>query len=34
MTSTPQPDEVYFETIIAGIDQLPPGAKMFLNAGQ
>ncbi|EIN07468.1 aldo/keto reductase [Punctularia strigosozonata HHB-11173 SS5] len=28
------PDEQCFETIKAGIDQLPPGAKMFINAGE
>ncbi|EIN07515.1 aldo/keto reductase [Punctularia strigosozonata HHB-11173 SS5] len=31
---TPVPDEQCFEAIIAGIDQLPPGAKMFINSGE
>lgn len=28
------PDEQCFEAIKAGVDALPPGAKMFLNAGE
>ncbi|EIN07473.1 aldo/keto reductase [Punctularia strigosozonata HHB-11173 SS5] len=31
---TPIPDEQCFETIKAGCDQLPSGAKMFINAGE
>ncbi|KAJ6456161.1 aldo/keto reductase [Mycena sanguinolenta] len=31
---TPVPDEQCFEAIKAGIDALPPGAKMFLNSGE
>ena len=31
---TPVPDEDAFAAIKAGIDALPPGAKMFLNSGQ
>ena len=30
---TPVPDEDCFASIKAGIDALPPGAKMFLNSG-
>jgi len=35
MTWTPEPvpDEQCFEAIKAGVDALPPGAKMFLNSG-
>ncbi|KAK7044582.1 Aldo/keto reductase [Favolaschia claudopus] len=29
----PQPDEVCFAAIKAGVDRLPPGVKMFLNSG-
>jgi pyridoxine 4-dehydrogenase len=31
---TPVPDEDCFASIKAGIDALPPGAKMFLNSGE
>ncbi|KAI9456301.1 aldo/keto reductase [Russula earlei] len=31
---TPVPDEEAFAAIKAGIDALPPGAKMFLNSGE
>ena len=31
---TPVPDEEAFAAIKAGIDTLPPGAKMFLNSGE
>ncbi|KAF8552019.1 Aldo/keto reductase [Imleria badia] len=36
MTWTPEPvpDEQCFEAIKAGVDALPPGAKMFLNGGE
>ena len=30
----PVPDEQCFEAIKAGVDALPPGAKMFLNGGE
>jgi len=30
----PTPDEVAFEAIKAGVDTLPPGAKMILNSGK
>ncbi|KAG2147084.1 NADP-dependent oxidoreductase domain-containing protein, partial [Suillus cothurnatus] len=33
-TPTPVPDEQCFEAIKAGVDALPPGTKMFLNAGE
>jgi hypothetical protein len=33
-TPTPVPDEQCFEAIKAGVDALPPGTKMFLNAGR
>jgi len=33
-TPNPVPYEQAFETIKAGIDSLPPGAKMFLNSGE
>lgn len=29
----PVPDEEAFEAIKAGVDTLPPGSKMMLNAG-
>ena len=32
--SDPVPDEQCFEAIKAGIDAVPPGAKMFLNSGE
>ena len=32
-TPNPTPDEQAFEAIKAGVDSLPPGAKMFLNSG-
>jgi len=31
---TPVPDEQAFAAIKAGIDSLPPGAKMYFNSGQ
>ncbi|KAG0705892.1 NADP-dependent oxidoreductase domain-containing protein [Suillus ampliporus] len=36
MTWTPEPvpDEQCFEAIKAGVDALPPGAKMFINGGE
>jgi pyridoxine 4-dehydrogenase len=33
-TAVPTPDEVAFEAIKAGVDTLPPGAKMILNSGK
>ncbi|KAI9566194.1 NADP-dependent oxidoreductase domain-containing protein [Boletus coccyginus] len=33
-TPVPVPDEQCFEAIKAGIDALPPGARMFLNGGE
>ncbi|KAH0832367.1 NADP-dependent oxidoreductase domain-containing protein [Lanmaoa asiatica] len=33
-TPDPVPDEQCFEAIKAGVDALPPGAKMFLNGGE
>ena len=32
--SDPVPDEQCFEAIKAGIDAVPPGAKMLLNSGE
>ena len=32
--NTPLLDEEAFETIKAGVDALPPGAKMLLNSGE
>ena len=32
-TPNPVPDEQCFEAIKAGIDALPPGAKMVMNSG-
>ncbi|KAJ7460751.1 aldo/keto reductase [Mycena latifolia] len=34
LCATPDSDEACFEAIKAGIDALPPGAKMFLNSGE
>ena len=31
--AVPTPDKEAFEAIKAGVDTLPPGAKMILNAG-
>ncbi|KIM87333.1 hypothetical protein PILCRDRAFT_3825 [Piloderma croceum F 1598] len=33
-TAVPTPDEVAFEAIKAGVDTLPPDAKMILNSGE
>jgi pyridoxine 4-dehydrogenase len=33
-TPDPVPDEQCFEAIKAGVDALPPGARMFLNGGE
>ena len=32
-TANVVPDEICFEAIKAGVDQLPPGVKMLLNSG-
>jgi hypothetical protein len=32
-TAVPVPDEQAFEAIKAGVDTLPPGARMMLNSG-
>lgn len=32
-TTPESTDEVYFASLKAGIDELPAGAKMFLNSG-
>jgi hypothetical protein len=31
--TTPDSDEVYFESIKASLDSVPPGTKMILNSG-
>jgi pyridoxine 4-dehydrogenase len=33
-SDVPTPDEQAFEAIKAGVDTLPPGAKMVLNSGR
>lgn len=34
LRAEPLPDEEAFEAIKAGVDAMPPGVKMMLNAGE